>query len=83
MQLFKLIAVVTATILSTTEACKCLIGGSSSPIGTHACCNQIGGNFQFGDDCQASSIANSLSSFHSCCRGIGGPSDCGCPSGCI
>ncbi|KAH8734489.1 hypothetical protein BGZ61DRAFT_527826 [Ilyonectria robusta] len=42
-----------------------------------SCCNDLGGVWQFGNDCRASSISEHLRGFDLCCKGQG--SDCDYP----
>ncbi|KAL7628429.1 hypothetical protein AAE478_002632 [Parahypoxylon ruwenzoriense] len=78
MMFLRIAAVAVATILSTPAlACKCYVNGNQDTARTQSCCNQLGGNFLNGNDCQAASISEHLSNFRSCC---GGQSDCDFPA---
>ncbi|KAF5007520.1 hypothetical protein FDECE_6167 [Fusarium decemcellulare] len=76
MQLYKL-ALITALLSATGEACKCYGSkGNLNNGATHKCCNDLHGVYS-GNDCKASSISEHLRSFDSCCKGQG--SDCDFP----
>jgi hypothetical protein len=65
MQLFRLIIAAAVTgLLSPVLACKCL----SNNAATAFCCGHANGIFQFGDDCQSSSINDRFGTFANCCR---------------
>ncbi|KAE8148703.1 hypothetical protein BDV25DRAFT_141503 [Aspergillus avenaceus] len=75
---FSLATVLAIAALSTSAlACQCSVNGNWDNARTQSCCNELGGIFQNGHDCLASSISEHLSQFRSCC---GGQSDCDYPS---
>jgi hypothetical protein len=80
MNFFALILVAVTTAISA-EACKCLDNGGGNNVGnTQNCCSSLGGSFQDGNDCAASSISEHLSNFRSCCQSDGSAtSDCDFP----
>lgn len=69
---------IAATLSVPAEACKCVSNGLDDINATQDCCASFNGNFQFGNDCQASSISNQLSNFEACCGNYGLSSDCPC-----
>jgi hypothetical protein len=55
---------VAAMLSVPTNACKCLDGsGNAVDSATSTCCRSVGGVFQDGNDCKASSISESLSGY--------------------
>lgn len=72
-----MIATIATMLAATGQACKCNPGGVENVAQTQFCCTQLGGVFQDGNDCEASSISEHLSNFRSCC---GGSSDCDFPT---
>ena len=67
--------------------CKCKDGSGNAVDGaTESCCAEVGGVWQDGNDCQASSISELLSNFETCCQQAGTgtgtewTSDCSCPT---
>ncbi|KAL2204637.1 hypothetical protein CC79DRAFT_916004 [Sarocladium strictum] len=79
MQLLTLIMLSGVAMLSVpTEACKCYrTEGGQNKGATHKCCNDLGGVFLNGNDCNAGSISEHLRQFDRCCKGQG--SDCDYP----
>ncbi|KAI5460772.1 hypothetical protein BGZ63DRAFT_250399 [Mariannaea sp. PMI_226] len=72
--LFSIVALLSAT----GEACKCYrTEGGTNNGATHKCCNDLGGVWQYGNDCKAGSISEHLRAFDHCCKGQG--SDCDYP----
>ncbi|KAF2278197.1 uncharacterized protein EI97DRAFT_248020 [Westerdykella ornata] len=69
-----------AALLAGADACKCVSGGNVYLDASHACCNDLRGNWRNGNDCQAGSISEHLSNFRRCCRNWGLTSDCDCPT---
>ncbi|KAJ7342331.1 hypothetical protein DFH08DRAFT_811425 [Mycena albidolilacea] len=68
MQLSNIFLVAIAALVSTSDACKCVINGGSHPEATQPCCSQLSGNYNSGNgDCAAGSISEHLSNFRSCC----------------
>ncbi|KAJ6462090.1 hypothetical protein C8R45DRAFT_1108292 [Mycena sanguinolenta] len=58
MQLLNIVIVALAALVSTSDACKCVINGSSYTVATQPCCAQLNGNYNSGNgDCAASSIS--------------------------
>ena len=78
MKFFSILAA-TMSIFSVTEACKCAKDGGFSGTATKNCCLHVKGTYQFENDCQASSISESLSEFRRCCESqhLDVTSDCG------
>ncbi|KAH6991155.1 hypothetical protein BKA56DRAFT_727187 [Ilyonectria sp. MPI-CAGE-AT-0026] len=78
MQFFQLALFGLAAMVSVSDACKCYrTNGGTNNGATHKCCNDLGGVWQFGNDCRASSISEHLRGFDLCCKGQG--SDCDYP----
>ena len=75
---FNTILITLFALLASSDACKCVQGGSH-PKATKACCNKLDGNFVGGNDCAAGSISEHLSEFRTCCKGKGFTSDCDFP----
>ncbi|KZV92842.1 hypothetical protein EXIGLDRAFT_717812 [Exidia glandulosa HHB12029] len=79
----KFLAIVLLAVAAAfpAEACKCLdVGGGNNVGNTQNCCASLGGSFQGGNDCAASSISEHLSNFRSCCQSRGSQtSDCDFP----
>jgi hypothetical protein len=80
MRFFDLILVSVTALSIPAYACKCARSGLDDPSSTQACCDFVGGNFQFGEDCQADSISEKLEAFSICCSNRNFPSDCDCPT---
>lgn len=77
MQFHNLVLMFAASILVIpSEACKCDVDGQAVTVYTQGCCQTLGGVFQYGNDCAASSISDILSEFQWCCMGVNANSDC-------
>ena len=62
MQFSIIFLMVVAALVSTSEACKCVLDGASYPTATGPCCAQLDGDFNSSDgDCAAGSISDHLS----------------------
>ena len=73
MKLANIFAVAFASLLSAplANACKCVDALGKVNDLTQTCCGVVGGNFQYGEDCQADSISESLRAFEYCCATVG------------
>ncbi|EJD41976.1 hypothetical protein AURDEDRAFT_168970 [Auricularia subglabra TFB-10046 SS5] len=79
---FVYLALMAIAAVVPAEACKCLdVGGTNNVANTQNCCNNLGGSFVNGNDCNADSISEQLSDFRACCESAGSvTSDCDFPS---
>lgn len=76
---FNILLISLTALASVSSACKCLHSKGIGKGTTKWCCQDLGGTFQYGEDCKASTISNKLSSFDSCCRTKQMWSDCRYP----
>ena len=69
MQLSSLFVIFISNMLAAPAlSCKCIDHDHHKRNdATLACCGKLGGHWQYSEDCQASSISESLTSFSNCC----------------
>ena len=74
LSLFAITFILLSSLLSLSQACKCVDSGNNVIEITQTCC--FGDLDAAGDDCSADSISEQLSSFAACCETVGLASDC-------
>ena len=68
MQLRGLVILLASTMITAPAlACKCIMRGQNVISATKWCCELSDGEFQYGEDCKASSISENLDRFSTCC----------------